>query len=188
MFEGLAWPHASHLVAALRSTSQLKPERSRSQRFHSSFTSSDTDRFLYLGNEDFPVADFSRFGLFQNRLDCPLRAIVGDHNLELNLWKKIHRVLGAAVNLAVAFLPAKSLHFAKSHSFDAGRHQRFSHRLGFEWLDNRLDFLHRAILNAAAFEMASACAECPGRRRRWPVLAKSRPYIGKKDGNNTNER
>ena len=89
---------------------------SHSQRFHSSFTGSDTDRFFYLGHKNFPVADFSGLGLFQNCLDCALRAIVGDHDLEFNLWKKIHRVLGAAVDLAVSFLPAKSFYFAQNDS------------------------------------------------------------------------
>ncbi len=53
-----------------------------SQRFHSSFTGSDTDRLFHLGHKDFAVADFSGLGLFQNRLDSALRAIVGDHDLK----------------------------------------------------------------------------------------------------------
>src|SRR6266436_2376721 len=122
---------------------------SHSQRFHSSFTGSDTDRLFHLGHKNFAVADFSGLGLFQNSLDCALRAIIGDHDLEFNLWKKIHGVLRAAINLAVSLLPAKSFYLAQSHSFDACRHQGFSHWLGFEWLDNGLDFFHCAILKPA---------------------------------------
>src|SRR5215475_1480565 len=148
---------------SLRSTRQLRREPLRSQRFHSSFTGSDTDGFFHVGNKNFAVADFSSLGLFQNCLDSALRAIVGDHDLEFNFGKEIHRVFGSAVDLAVSFLPAKSFYFAQSHSFDPCSHQGFSHRLGFEWLNNSLDFFHRAILNSAAFEMASACAKCCGR-------------------------
>src|SRR4029077_16847154 len=126
-----------------------------SQRFHSSFTCSDTNRFFHLGHKYFAVADFSGLGFLQNRLDCALRAIIADHDLKLNLWKKIHRVLGAAIDLAVSLLPAKSFYLAQSHSFDPCRHQRFSHRFGFEWLNDGLDFFHRAKLNPPAFEMAS---------------------------------
>src|SRR5882724_8416373 len=128
---------------------------SHSQRFHSSFASSDTDRLFHLGHKNFAVADFSGLGLFQNCLDCALRAVIGDHDLELNLWKKIHGVLGAAINLAVSLLAAKSLYLAQSHSFHACRHQGFSHRLGFEWFNDGLDFLHRGKLNLPASEMAS---------------------------------
>ena len=35
----------------------------------------------------------------------------------VDLWEKIHGVLGAAINLAMSLLPAKSFYFAKSHSF-----------------------------------------------------------------------
>jgi len=127
----------------------------RSQRFSSPFTGSDTDCFFHLGHEDFPVADFSGLRLFQNRLDRSLRSIVADHDLEFNFWKKIYRVLGAAVDLAVSLLPAKSFYLAYSHSFNARGHQSFSHRLGFERLDDGLDFFHRAILEPTS-QMASS--------------------------------
>jgi len=126
-----------------------------SQRFHASFAGSDTHGLFHLGYKDFAIADFPGFGLFQDRLDGALGAIVRDHDFEFNLWKEIHGVLRAAINLAVSLLPAKSFYFAQSHSFDARGHQGFSHWLGFKWFNNRLDFLHRAKLNPPAFEMAS---------------------------------
>jgi hypothetical protein len=55
----------------------------------------------------------------------------------------------------VPLLPAKSFYLAQSHSFDPCGHQRFSHRLGFKWFNDGLDFLHRGKLNLPAFEMAS---------------------------------
>src|SRR5262245_6931760 len=95
---------------------------SRSNRFPSSLTGPDTHRFFHFGYKDLTVADFSGLGFFQNRFDSALRSIVGDHNLEFNFWKKIDCVLGAAVDLAVSFLTAKTFYLAKSHSFDARRH------------------------------------------------------------------
>jgi hypothetical protein len=143
------------MFESLASCSVFRCSAPRSQRFASPFTGSDTDCFFHFGHKDFAVADFSGLGFFQNRLDSALRAIVGDHDLEFNLWKKIHRVFGAAVNLAVSLLPAKSFYLAQSHSFDACRDQSFSYRLGFERLNNGFDFFHRGQLNAAASEIAS---------------------------------
>jgi hypothetical protein len=68
---------------------------------------------------------------------------------------KIHGVFRASINLAVALLAAKAFYLAQSHSFDACGHQGFSHRLGFKWFNDGLDFLHRGKLNLSAFEMAS---------------------------------
>src|SRR6266699_886866 len=92
-----------------------------SQRFHSSFTGSDTDRLFHLGHKDFAIADLSCLGLFQNRLDSALRAIVGDHDLKFNFWKEIHGVLRPAINFAVPLLPTESFYLAQSHSFNACR-------------------------------------------------------------------
>jgi hypothetical protein len=55
----------------------------------------------------------------------------------------------------MALLAAKAFYLAQSHSFDACGHQGFSHRLGFKWFNDGLDFLHRGKLNLSAFEMAS---------------------------------
>src|SRR6476660_2468647 len=127
----------------------------RSQRFHASFTGSDTDRLFDLGHKDFSIADFSGLGFFQNCFNRALGAVVRDHNFEFNLWKKIHGIFRATINLAVSLLPAKSFYLAQSHSFDARGHQGFSHWLGLKWFNDGLDFLHRGKLNLPAFEMAS---------------------------------
>src|SRR5438876_6432168 len=116
----------------------------RSQRFRSPFAGSNAHRLLHLGYKDFAVADLSGLGFFQNRLDRALCAIVTDHDLKLYFWKKIHGVLGAAINLAVPLLPPKSFHLAQSHSFHARCDQCLSYRFSFKWLDNSLDFFHRA--------------------------------------------
>src|SRR4030095_2961071 len=99
------------------------------QRFLSSFSGSDPDRFFHFGYENFSITDFSGLRFFQNRLDGTLCPIIGDNDLEFNLWKKIHGVFGAAVDLAVSLLPAESFYLAQSHSFDAGGHRGFAHTL-----------------------------------------------------------
>ena len=141
----------------------MRREPPYSQRFRSSFAGSDPDRFFHFGYKDFAITDFSGLRLFQNRLDGTLRPIIGDNDFEFNLWKKIHGVLGAAIDLAVSLLPAKSFYLAQSHSFDAGGHQGFLHRLSFKWLNNGLDFFHRGKLNPRAFEMASRLIRMPRR-------------------------
>lgn len=96
--------------------------------------------------------------------------IVRNNYLELRFWKEIHRVLGAAINFAVPLLAAKSFHLTESHSFYACCHQRFFHRLGFKWLDDGLDFLHRAKLNPAGSQMASARAASNATRSNHVLL------------------
>jgi len=121
----------------------------RSQRLHSPFTGSDAHRLFHLGYKDFAVTDFSSLGRFQNGFHRTLRAIVRNHYLEFYFRKEIHRVLGAAINFAVPFLAAEPFYLTESHSFYARCHQRFLHRLSFKRLDDGLDFLHRANLEAA---------------------------------------
>src|SRR6266446_5685458 len=108
---------------------------SRSKRLHSPFTCSDAHCFFHLSYKDFAVADFSRLCRAQNGFQRSLRAIVRNHYLQFRFWKEIHGVLGAAINLAVPLLPAKSFYLAESHSFYACCNQGFSHWLGFEWFN-----------------------------------------------------
>ena len=86
----------------------------------------------------------------QDRLDHALGAIVIHHDFKFHFRQKIDRVFAAAINLAVAFLPAEPAHFAQRHSFDANRGERVLHRFGLKRLDDRLDFLHRAKLETAS--------------------------------------
>src|SRR5262249_2932794 len=121
MLESLASCFAFRYSASLNMT-LLDGLGPRSQRLHAPFTGPNTHRIFHLSHKDFAIADFSVLGLFQNCLNCALGAIVSDHNLEFYFGKEIHRVLGAAINLAVSLLAAKSFHLAQSHSFNACRH------------------------------------------------------------------
>src|SRR5439155_16855851 len=68
------------------------------------------------------------------------------------------------INPAVHIMATKSFDFAKCHYFNAPRHKRFFHWLDLEWLDDGLDFLHRAKLetdlsNGKHCVVAASCFE-----------------------------
>ncbi len=77
-------------------------------------------------DEDLAVADAP--GL-RRLLDCvdDLRDLVVLHDdLELHLGQEVHDVLGAAVELGVALLPAEALDLSDGHALDADAAQRLS--------------------------------------------------------------
>ena len=113
-------------------------------RFTPSFVGPDPDRFFHSRHENFSVTDLSGLGRLQDRLDHTLGAIVLDHDLKFHFRQKIDRVFAAAINLAVTFLPSEASNFTQRHSLNANRGERVFDRFGFERLNNRLDFFHRA--------------------------------------------
>src|SRR4029077_18217979 len=94
-------------------------------------------------NKNFAVTNLSGLGGLEDRFHDTLSHFIRDHDFKFHLWQKVDGVLAAAINFAVAFLPAEPAHLAQSHSFDADGSERIFHRFGFEWLDNGLDFFHR---------------------------------------------
>ena len=73
-----------------------------------------------------------------------LGAIVIHHYFKFHLRQKIHRVFAAAIDFAVAFLPAETTNFAQRHPFNSHSGKRVFHRFRFKWFDDRLNFFHRA--------------------------------------------
>jgi hypothetical protein len=65
-----------------------------------------------------------------------------DNDFDLDLGQEIHNVLGATIQLGVALLPAKSLHFGNGQAGDADFGQGFAHFVEFEGLDHGFDFFH----------------------------------------------
>src|SRR5437899_1955960 len=63
-------------------------------------------------DEYFTVADFTRLGRLDDRVDGRLDPGIGQDNFELNFRQKIHRVLAAPINLGVPLLPAKAFDLA----------------------------------------------------------------------------
>ena len=115
----------------------------------SAFVGADPNCLLDFAHENFPVADLSGLGRLHDRFDHALRAIVFHHNFKFHFRQKIDGVFAAPINFAVPFLPAEPAHFTQSHSFNAHCRERVFHGFGFKRLDHRLDFFHRAKLEAA---------------------------------------
>jgi hypothetical protein len=74
-----------------------------------------------------------------------------DH-LDLDLGQEVDHVLGAAIELGVALLTAKTLHFGHGQAGDADFGQGLAHLVELEGLDHGFDFLHLySPGNSAAF-------------------------------------
>src|SRR6476469_287521 len=69
----------------------------------------DAQRRFDRGDEDLPVADAPGLRRCGDRLDGFLGERVRHDDLELHLGEEVHDVLGAAVELGVALLPAEAL-------------------------------------------------------------------------------
>ena len=65
-----------------------------------------------------------------------------DRGLDLHLGQEVDDVLGAAVELGVALLPAEALDFGDGDALHADRRQRFAHLVELERLDDCGDQFH----------------------------------------------
>src|SRR6266567_2353932 len=108
----------------------------------------DPDDLLDAGHEDLAVADLARARGLHDGLDRPLDQTVGEDNLDLGLGQKIDDVLGAAIKLGVAFLPAEALDLGYGQAGHADFGQRLTDFVELERLDDRFDLLHAALHGA----------------------------------------
>src|SRR5258708_15297805 len=113
------------------------------QRRLAALAGTDADHFFDVGDEDLAVADASSLGGTFDGLQRPRDHLVREHDFHLHLGQEVDDVLGAAVQLGVAFLTAEALHFRDGQAQDAHVGQRFLHLVELEGLDDGLDLLHR---------------------------------------------
>src|SRR4051794_14225611 len=113
-----------------------------SQRFDAGFTGANADRLVDAVDEDLAVADLSRAGRLGDRLDRAIDEGVVDDDLDLHLGQEAHGVLRTAIDLGLALLAAKALHFTDRQALDAERGQRVAHVVQLEWLEDRHDHFH----------------------------------------------
>ena len=106
------------------------------------FSGADADDFLEVGDEDFSVSDLAGTGDLDDRLDRHLDLIVGDNEFDFDFGEKIDGVLGTAVLLLVAFLPAEAADFGDRHSRESGFIEVFLDLFEFEMADDGFDFFH----------------------------------------------
>lgn len=78
--------------------------RRNSNRFHSGFTSTDTDDLFDVLHENFSVADFSGTCRFQDGFDSQIKHAVVDDDLDFHFWQEIDHVFGTPIEFGMAFL------------------------------------------------------------------------------------
>src|SRR5262249_18448424 len=81
----------------------------------------DADDLLEVEDEDLSVADLSGVGALLDRLDDAVEHVVLDRRLHLHLGKEVDHVLGAAIELGVAFLAAEAFHLGDGDPLHADR-------------------------------------------------------------------
>src|SRR5690348_13251633 len=108
----------------------------------------DANDLLKIEHEDLAVADLAGVRRFLDRLDRLLEHLRLDCRLDLHLGQEIDDVLGAAIELGMAFLPAEALHFGHRDALHADRRERFAHFVELEWLDDCRHEFHGASLGA----------------------------------------
>src|SRR5262249_34329613 len=106
--------------------------------------SANADHLVDAGDEDFSVSDAPRMGRLLDRLDGALHHLVLQHDLDLYLGQEVDDVLGAAVELGMALLPAEALGLGDGDAFDAGLVEGIFHLVELERFDDGLDFFHDA--------------------------------------------
>ena len=71
-------------------------------------------------------------------------AILANRHINLHFWQKVDAILGAAVELRVTFLTAKSFDFSDRQALNADGRQSFTHVFQFEWFDYHGNQLHKS--------------------------------------------
>jgi hypothetical protein len=73
-----------------------------------SFSGANPHGVLDFRDENLAVANLASARRLHDRIDDPIDEIGGNHDFNLDLWKKAHRIFGAAMNLGMPFLVAES--------------------------------------------------------------------------------
>src|SRR5581483_2615921 len=88
------------------------------------FPGTHTHDFLEPRHKNLSVADLAGAGGARDRLDHLIHLAGLDSNLYLHLGQEIDDVLGAAIKLGMAFLPAKAFYFRHGHPLHADLGER----------------------------------------------------------------
>src|SRR5687768_15009420 len=81
----------------------------------------DANDFFQIEHEDLAVADLAGVRRFLDRLDHLLEQLGLDRGFDLHLGQEVDHVLGAAVELGVALLPAEPLDLGDGDALHADR-------------------------------------------------------------------
>src|SRR3954468_18603706 len=113
------------------------------QRRLATLAGADANHFIDRGDEDLAVPDAPSLGGALDGFQCPGHHFVRKHDLDLHLWQEIDDVLGAPVELGVAFLTAEALPLGDRQPKDPHVRERLLPLVELEGLDDGLDLLHR---------------------------------------------
>src|SRR5882757_217347 len=98
----------------------VSPARKRvSQSGVVGLAGTNADDALDIGDEDFAVANLTRLGRLHDGFDDLVDQVAAYCDLDAGLGYEIDHVLGAAIQLGVASLPAEALHFGDGHARNA---------------------------------------------------------------------
>src|SRR5262249_28652896 len=131
-----------------------------------------TDDLVDGGDEDLPVADLPSPGAVGDRFHDRFGHLAAHRDFDFDLREKIHRVLRAAVDFRVPFLPAVTLDFADRHALHAKRRQRFANLIELERLDDGRDEFHADPLFALEISGWTAIAVAKAGIKNRAVLEK----------------
>src|SRR6266850_8183913 len=104
--------------------------------------SANSDGVVDARHEDLAVADAAGMGRAADCLDRLLDHLILDDELDLHLGQEVDHVLGAAIQLGMALLPAETLHLGHGQAGDPDLRERFAHLVELERLHDRFDLLH----------------------------------------------
>src|SRR5690606_38791441 len=140
--------------------------RARLEGIRAAFAGADTDHGVDGGDPHLAVTDLAGVGGGGHRVDHLVDACVVGDDLDLQLGHEVDGVLGAAVDLGVALLPAVALHLADRHPQHAELFERGADVVESERLDDGGDQLHdvdSSIFLAAPATLVSTEAGRPPR-------------------------
>src|SRR6516162_7525724 len=106
------------------------------------FAGADPDGLIDLRYKYLAIADAAGLGRAADRLDRRPEILVRDDDFDFHLRQKVDDILGPAIELGVALLPAEALRFEDGNALDSRFLQRFLHFVELERLDDRLDLFH----------------------------------------------
>src|SRR6266705_801247 len=115
-----------------------------SESIHPHLAGADPHDLFGGHHPDLAVADRPGPGARHDRLDDVVDLLVVDRDLEPGLRDELHLVLGAAVDLGVAALPAEAADLRDAQPLDTDTLEGLLHLFELERLDDRDDQLHEA--------------------------------------------
>ena len=105
----------------------------------------------------FPV----RAALVMVSITSSIEPRVVDCDIELDLRKEVHHVLGAPVELGVPFLPAESLDLGDGHPLNADLRQCGPYVIELERFDDRGNEMHRCLSLDSRWLLGACIMPCP---------------------------